>query len=370
MSEQNENAEPAFPTRRAMREAERAAARRAGGPLRPTATLLPAREAAPPLSITTTTPSESSTIAAAIAESVQAPTEPAIAEIVHAPAPPARPTRSRESGIARALKIDERRRTAARRWLPRVAVLGALGIATTAIPLSGIATPSGSVSSAAAFSATSALDVLDADSVNGTDVFDGSASLAADPLAAARAFVSTGRSESRDVLQCGSSALEANGQVAAGATTEPVEIMYPLAEGTYRLTSRFGYRWGGMHDGLDMAAPAGTPIHAVASGEVTYVGYGLQGRSGMIVVVEHVIDGQTFWTWYIHMYPDGIFVDVGQQVNAGDVIAEVGSYGNSTGPHLHLEVHLGTEENAVDPATWLAENHAAPLTAENLACAG
>lgn len=356
MSEQNENAQAAFPTRRAMREAERASARRAGSPLRP----------APAATVVSKTPTVAVTAAAPSQATVETAETAQVARTVAAPTT----TTSRTAGSSRTTKTEVRKQSAARRWLPRVAVLGALGIATTAIPLSGIATPSGTVSSAATFSATSALDVLDADSVNGTDVFDGSASLEADPLAAARAFVTTGRSESRDVLQCGSSALEANGQVAAGATTAPVEIMYPLETGTYRLTSRFGYRWGGVHDGLDMAAPAGTQIHAVASGEVTYVGYGLQGRSGMIVVLKHVIDGQTFWTWYIHMYPDGIFVDVGQQVNAGDVIAEVGSYGNSTGPHLHLEVHVGTEENAVDPEAWLAQNNAAPLTAENLACAG
>lgn len=350
MSEFDESAVPALPTRRAMREAERAAARRrAARPVAPAA-------AAPVPMVATELPGPSEATASATTTAKQ-------------PTQPTSPTAARAASRKAATRPAARPSTA-RRWLPRVAVLGALGIATTAIPLSGVATPSGTVSSAATVSAVSALDVLDADPVNGTDVFDGSASLAADPAAAARAFVTTSRSESRDVVQCGSSTLEANGQVAAGATTEPVEVMYPLATGTYRLTSRFGYRWGGMHDGLDMAAPAGTPIHAVASGEVTYVGYGLQGRSGMIVVLKHEIDGQIFWTWYIHMYPDGIFVDVGDTVSAGDVIAEVGSYGNSTGPHLHLEVHVGTEENAVDPETWLAQNNAAPLTAENLACAG
>lgn len=249
-------------------------------------------------------------------------------------------------------------------------MLSSLAIATTAIPLSGMASPSSSPTAGPTYGATSALDVLAADSVTGTDAFDTSASFAADPLAAARALLTAGRTEDREtVLQCGSAELEANGQVAASATTEPVEVMMPLVTGTYRLTSQYGYRWGGMHEGLDMAAPAGTPIHAVAAGEVTYVGYGLQGRSGMIIVLQHEVDGETFWTWYVHMYPDGIFVDVGQRVSAGQIIGEVGSYGNSTGPHLHFEVHVDDEATTVDPAVWLDAQDAAPLTEENLACA-
>lgn len=250
-----------------------------------------------------------------------------------------------------------------------MAVLGCLAVATTAIPLSGAAAPASDATSAATFAASSALDVLAAEQVDGTDAYDTDGSFAADPLAAARTLLTTDRTEGRDVLQCGSSQLEANGQVAAGAATEPVEIMMPLQTGVYRLTSQYGYRWGGMHEGMDMAAPAGTAIHAVAAGEVTYIGYGLGGRSGMIIVLKHEVDGEIFWTWYIHMYPDGIFVEVGQRVAAGEIIGEVGSYGNSTGPHLHLEVHVDDEYTTVNPAIWLANHGAAELTDENLACA-
>lgn len=224
-------------------------------------------------------------------------------------------------------------------------------------------------STSTTYASTSALDVLAAEPLEGTDAFSGPDTFAADPMAQARTLLSAARSEDRDVLECGSAALEANGQVAASAVTEPVEVMQPLATGTYRITSAYGARWGGKHEGLDMAAPAGTPIHAVADGEVTYVGYGLGGRSGMIVVLKHEVDGEVFWTWYIHMYPDGIFVDVGDRVTAGDVIAEVGSYGNSTGPHLHLEVQIDDQFTTVDPTSWLSENGAAPLTDENLVCA-
>lgn len=354
MSDEHESASTALPTRRALREAERQAVRRErgiAGPVRPTPEPVELTIVAEEL--------EAGTAAASPAAVSASPSAPAAPQVAAASATAASTTAVATHSRAGLL----------RRWAPRVAVLGSLAIATTAIPLSGAATTGSATADDATFAAVSALDVLAAEQVDGTDVFGGSASFAADPMAAARAMLSAGRTQGRDVLQCGSSALEANGQVAAGATTEPVDIMLPLQPSSYRLTSQYGYRWGGMHEGLDMAAPAGTPIHAVAAGEVTYAGGARDGRSGMIIVLEHVIDGETFWTWYVHMYPDGVLVNVGDVVSAGEVIGEVGSYGNSTGPHLHLEVHVDEALTTVDPAVWLAEHDAAPLTAENLACA-
>jgi murein DD-endopeptidase MepM/ murein hydrolase activator NlpD len=355
LSEEPESAVPAFPTRRAMREAERRAARAQ-------------REQARPVAVPTVAADVSSAVAAAPALAVSTTGDETATPAASAPSRPA--PRFAHSKPAAASGPLTPRQKLTQRWLPRVAVLGCLAVATTAVPLSGAATPSSSPTSGATFAASSALDVLAAEQVDGTDAFDTGGSFAADPLAAARTLLSTARTDGReDVLQCGSAQLEANGQVAASATTEPVEIMMPLTVGSYKLTSQYGYRWGGMHEGLDMAAPLGTPIHAAAAGEVTYVGYGLGGRSGMIIVLKHEVDGETFWTWYIHMYPDGIFVDEGQRVAAGEVIGEVGSYGNSTGPHLHFEVHVDAEMTTVNPAIWLESHDAAPLTAENLACA-
>lgn len=282
-----------------------------------------------------------------------------------------RPARNQPVAPRSRRTAPQPRRPLARRWLPRAAILTLLAAATTGIPLSGAALPtadSGEVTSST-FAATSALDVLAAEPLDGTDAFDGPDTFAVDPLAQARTHLAAGRTTDREVLQCGSASLQANGQVAASALTEPVEVMQPLPTGSYRITSAYGARWGSKHEGLDMAAPAGTPIRAVADGEVTYVGYGLGGRSGMIVVLKHEMNGEVFWTWYIHMYPNGIFVGVGDQVTAGDVIAEVGSYGNSTGPHLHLEVQIDDQFTTVDPQSWLTDNDAAPITEENLACA-
>lgn len=113
------------------------------------------------------------------------------------------------------------------------------------------------------------------------------------------------------------------------------------------------------HAGLDMAAPLGTPVQAVADGRVVYAGPGIAGRSSQVVIVEHLVNGRQFTSWYVHMYPSGVHVSPGQQVRAGQVIAEVGNNGRSTGPHLHLEIHenvsgTSTGGQVADPLGFLA----------------
>lgn len=137
----------------------------------------------------------------------------------------------------------------------------------------------------------------------------------------------------------------AKSEVEPSAET-PVCVSYPIEPGRFRLTSPYGYRvhpifgtWS-MHTGNDYAAPLGTPIHALTDGTVVYTGPGRLGRSSELVIIEHEVAGHTFYSWYVHMYPDGVFVEPGQRVRAGEVIAEVGNNGNSTGPHLHFEIHI------------------------------
>lgn len=158
----------------------------------------------------------------------------------------------------------------------------------------------------------------------------------------------------------------ANGMAAALVPARQKVVM-PLAEGSYRITSRYGSRpnpFGGaaqFHYGVDLAAPLDTPIYAVADGVVTYVGEGRAGRSSMLIIIEHVIDDRTVYTWYNHMYASGLYVEPGEAVEAGQVIAGVGSNGNSTGPHLHFEVHTDDQLSTVDPLSWLQENGAAEV---------
>ncbi len=129
-------------------------------------------------------------------------------------------------------------------------------------------------------------------------------------------------------------------------------IALPLEPGTFRVTSPYGLRVDpilgtrSMHYGTDMGAALGTPIYAVADGEVVYVGAGRQGRSSELVVVAHEVAGREFWSWHVHMFSQGVFVEVGERVSAGQRIAEVGSNGRATGPHLHFEIH--TADDGID----------------------
>ncbi len=137
---------------------------------------------------------------------------------------------------------------------------------------------------------------------------------------------------------------------AAGANDQHVmeriiEWVLPLR--SYRLSSGFGQAgnmWEADHTGQDFAAPMGSPIRAVGDGEIVEAGW--DGPYGNRIVLRHD-DGTE--TWYCHMsryaYRSGY-------VKAGTTIGYVGSTGNSTGPHLHFEVHPGGGD-AIDPMPWL-----------------
>ena len=105
------------------------------------------------------------------------------------------------------------------------------------------------------------------------------------------------------------------------------------------ISSRFGGRASGNHTGLDIATSTGTPISAAAGGVVTYSG--TRGTYGKLIIISH---GNGIETYYAHC--NALYAEVGQTVAAGEVIAEVGSTGKSTGPHLHLEIRVnGVAQN-------------------------
>ncbi len=112
------------------------------------------------------------------------------------------------------------------------------------------------------------------------------------------------------------------------------------------LSSGYGWRWGRMHKGIDIAAPIGTPVVAAAPGVVIKAGWN-SGGYGRLVDIKHP-DG-TF-TRYAHN--NRILVHPGQQVEQGEPISEMGSSGRSTGPHLHFEVHPAGK-GAVNPIAFL-----------------
>ncbi|MEA5462180.1 peptidoglycan DD-metalloendopeptidase family protein [Leptothoe sp. PORK10 BA2] len=112
------------------------------------------------------------------------------------------------------------------------------------------------------------------------------------------------------------------------------------------LTSGYGWRWGRMHRGIDVAGPVGTPIVSAAAGVVETAGWN-SGGYGNLVEVRHA-DGSM--TRYAHN--SRIMVRSGQRVAQGQHIADMGSTGYSTGPHLHFEVHLPSQ-GTVNPMAML-----------------
>jgi len=112
---------------------------------------------------------------------------------------------------------------------------------------------------------------------------------------------------------------------------------------TGRLTSPYGRRGRGMHWGIDLAAPKGTPVRAAASGSVDYAGWA--SGYGLLVILNH----GGFRTFYAHN--SRLQAHKGQKLKAGVIIAEVGRTGRATGDHLHFEVEV--KGIKIDPLPYL-----------------
>lgn len=137
-----------------------------------------------------------------------------------------------------------------------------------------------------------------------------------------------------------------------GSVTAPGDGSYLWPCASHNISSYYGYRWGSMHRGIDIAAPAGTDIYASKSGVVivSMMGYSGSGFGGYgnVVMIQHN-DGT--YTLYAHCQTR--YVSVGDVVSQGDVIAAVGSTGDSTGNHLHFEIRQGiSSSTTVDPMNY------------------
>ena len=171
----------------------------------------------------------------------------------------------------------------------------------------------------------------------------------------------TGTADSKLVQQAEDQAearTKALQQFAAKAEKQSARIkanLWVLPVAGYHLSAGFGetsYLWSSVHTGLDFAAPSGTPIVAVARGVVTEVGYdGAYGNKTVITLD----DGTELWFCHQTSYA----VSVGESVTPGQVIGYVGSTGNTTGPHLHLEVRPGAGD-PVDPYAALVAHGVTP----------
>ncbi len=111
----------------------------------------------------------------------------------------------------------------------------------------------------------------------------------------------------------------------------PGEFIWPV-DGV--VTSRFGIRWGKRHDGIDIAAPEGTPVLAAAAGTVLFSG--AEGGYGKLIILQHE---KNMITIYAHNRE--LLVRESDTVRQGQKIAEVGQTGRATGPHVHFEIREG-----------------------------
>jgi murein DD-endopeptidase MepM/ murein hydrolase activator NlpD len=260
---------------------------------------------------------------------------PVVAEAVRSVAAP-RPSRSRPSG---------RRRT------QRVGVVGAMlfvgaTIVSTSVPANAyfIDTPEQAAVKLAAAAQSGR-------TVGGTGV------PAADAQQLTAASSVEAESVGRDGYSVSALAPTSAGASSAGFSNDAnAAVQWPFAS-SVPISSGFGARQvancgfcSTNHQGLDFIPGAGTPIQSIADGVVSRVELG-GGALGYNVWIDHVIDGQKITTVSAHMQAGSVKVATGQQIKVGQVIGLVGSTGNSTGAHLHFEVHLGTLP--VDPYPWL-----------------
>ncbi|OIJ91986.1 M23 family metallopeptidase [Streptomyces colonosanans] len=173
-------------------------------------------------------------------------------------------------------------------------------------------------------------------------------------LAGMKRVIQAKLDEARRVLQS-----QADASAAAGTCRSPVRLDGVHAKITrkwvtpvegYRLSAGFGSggaRWANRHTGQDFAVPIGTVVRAAGAGKVVKVTCG--GAFGMEIVIEHP---GGYCTQYAHLA--AVMVGQGDRVAAGQWIAQSGTTGNSTGPHLHFEVRATPElGSSVDPVPWL-----------------
>ncbi len=126
------------------------------------------------------------------------------------------------------------------------------------------------------------------------------------------------------------------------------QFLWPTP-GYYYISSNYGYRWGRLHKGVDIAGSNiyGKPIVAAADGVVTLVDYNAGGYGYYVMVNHGNSGGNNYVTLYAHMSSQAAYV--GKKVSKGDVIGYVGSTGRSTGPHLHFEIRVnGTAQNPLN----------------------
>ncbi|WP_283091345.1 M23 family metallopeptidase [Microbacterium paraoxydans] len=175
-------------------------------------------------------------------------------------------------------------------------------------------------------------------------------------ISARGSFAATTPEEIKETHARAAAAAIAAGMPLSSAMDIPVadRVVMPMADGTYSFTDGFGAsRPGRSHLGQDFAAGIGTPINAAMKGCVSRSTESYQGY-GVTIQIESIVNGQAVSTVYSHLKHGTRAVEVGDCVEAGQYIGDVGSTGYVFGSCLHFEVHINTV--AINPLPWLRDN--------------
>lgn len=233
---------------------------------------------------------------------------------------------------------------------PRLILLGVVSAITVVAPLSGMVSPNLSIASPNFDFSTNQTLLSVVAKASGITGYDSDLN----------AVPASSRSRVVEASALGKCAAQGSANGDSAAAPEEDLLLWPMLSGSYTFTSPWGMRINPvtgtrlMHEGVDFSAPTGTDIYAVADGIVTEAG--MLGSTGTITV-KHVQDGEVFYSRYLHMYANGIYVHEGDEVKAGEVIAGVGSTGRSTGAHLHFEIR-NSDKESVDPMGWMKRHDA------------
>ncbi|MGC0369800.1 peptidoglycan DD-metalloendopeptidase family protein [Microbacterium sp. SLBN-111] len=268
--------------------------------------------------------------------------------------PVAEPVAAATRPVTQGLPVDASpRRRSGRRVAAAsfsVGVMGLVGLMTVGMtmPVSALASANGTTNVAAPETAvTQNLAVAGGDAGNG----------------AIQAYVAPAQSQSAIVDRADGYSAATYAQVAADSgirypsdfykNDTSAAIQWPFAVGV-GITYGFGMRDGVMHEGADFVPGEGAPIQAIADGVVrTATEDG--GGYGVMIIIDHKIDGQLVSSRYAHMLHGSMQVKQGDVVHVGEVIGHTGNTGHSFGAHTHFEILMnGTV--AIDPITWLRAN--------------
>ncbi|PID97867.1 MAG: peptidase M23 [Actinobacteria bacterium] len=235
------------------------------------------------------------------------------------------------------------------RHVLRTVVLAFLALTTLVVPIAGFIGPDSSLS--LPMKALSG-GIASSTWVAGTDGNIAEANLEGSVAAASRARIRTPLL----ATACVPAATAADG---AREVVQQESVYWPLEPGTYEVTSGFSMRISPvsgqllMHEGVDLAAPLGTPIYSAAQGTVKEVSQ--NSHSGAYIIIEHkAADGTPYYSAYLHQYMKDIVVAVGDTIQAGQRIGAVGNNGWSTGAHLHFEIH-NSSKTPIDPVPFMEE---------------